>query len=352
MNEYSAKELLEAVKELVPEFSPTGNCERLSGGNINYVWRIGGKPHNLIAKHAPSHIATNPDVPLSNERIDFEARALSLFTSEGRLQNLATQEIRPPKMIAFDPVRSLLIMEDVGEFTELTKADSHVFSSGKTGERLGQFIGNLHRSTFGDEELRNSFQNRGIQKVRNQLQYRPAHEYADLADKVTEAKLKNRSQDLGNRLQQQRGTCLTMGDLWPPSLFVNESADIRLIDWEFVHFGRPLQDVGHFAAHCWMHQHVLENGTGSDWWRSLWTSFWNAYKKAIGTDVDRLFNADEKKNIGIHIGTEILVRAFGPFKEGYVFEPFADDHPVLNEAKHRATEFILKPQSAPDHFNL
>ena len=109
-----------------------------------------------------------------------------------------------------------------------------------------------------------------------------------------------------------------MGDLWPPSVFVNEASDIRLIDWEFVHFGRPLQDIGHFAAHCWMQRQTAQNKTAAAWWDDLWASFITAYKDAAGKSYEQLFNSDEKSNIGIHIGTEILIRSFGPFKDGYV----------------------------------
>ncbi len=109
MIDYSKDELLAVVRELVPGFSPDGSVKCQNGGNINYVWRVEGKPHSLIAKHAPPHIASNPEVPLSEKRIDFEARALSLFTEAGRLRNFAGYEIRPPKPIAFDPDRSILI---------------------------------------------------------------------------------------------------------------------------------------------------------------------------------------------------------------------------------------------------
>src|SRR6056297_3711709 len=232
MSKMTTGELLSVIEVLLPEFKAKGTVEQLSGGNINNVWRVDGYPDSLIAKHAPPHIATNPDVPLSKERLSFEAKALSLFSSGGQLESLARQQIRPPELIAFDPDRSLLLMEDVEAFAELNRVPTESISPKKTGETLGQFIGNLHRKTFMDHELRNSFANIEIQKVRHQLQYEPAHEYGNWKDASTKTKIKNRSRDLGERLQDT-GTCLVMGDLWPPSVLVNKSSNIRLIDWEF-----------------------------------------------------------------------------------------------------------------------
>lgn len=351
MSDFSKDELLAVVRELVPGFSSDGTVKRLSGGNINHVWRIGGKPHTLIAKHAPPHIASNSQVPLSDARIGFEALALSLFTEDELLRNIAGNEIRPPKPIAFDPDRSFLIMEDVGEFNELSQAEIGTIPAEKTGERLGRFIGELHSSTFRDDELRNSFHNLEIQSVRNQLQYRPAHKYANLQDESLDNEIKTKSTDLGNRLMKP-GKCLIMGDLWPPSFCVNQAGEIRLIDWEFVHFGRPLQDLGHFAAHCWMQQHVAGDSDVSDSWRKIWRSFWSGYKSGAGTEFEQIFDGKELADIGVHIGTEILMRTFGPFKDGYIYESYDDTHSVLNEAKELAIEYIMDPKKSTEDFGL
>lgn len=351
MSDFSTEELLAAVRELVPGFTPSGTVKCLSGGNINYVWRVLGKPYSLIVKHAPPHIASNPGVPLSNERIDFEARALSLFGGDGKLRDISGHEIRPPGRVVFDRDRSFLIMEDVGDFAELSHADIKTISAEKAGERLGRFIGQLHNSTFLDDALRHSFHNLEIQTVRNSLQYRPAHEYANQKDKSRDKEIKSKSRYLGNRLLEP-GKCLIMGDLWPPSVCVNQEGEIRLIDWEFVHFGRPLQDVGHFAAHCWMQQHVAPDNYVTESWNKIWSFFWAGYKTGAGTDFERLFDARELRDIGVHIGTEILVRTFGPFKEGYVYESIDASDKKLTEAKLAALKFICEPGATLECFGF
>lgn len=331
----------------MPEFKLTGELERLSGGNINFVWRATAKEKNLIIKHAPPHIATDPEVPLSEERIDFEARVLRKLDKGGSLHGITHPEIRPPELYAYDPERSLIIMEDVGGFQELGEAVSTIGSPQKIGGRLGQFIGNLHLSTFRDEELGKAFHNIEIQKVRNQLQYQPAHEYLGTAENELTEAVKARCQNLGHRLLRP-GKCLVMGDLWPPSIFVGKENELRLIDWEFVHYGRPLQDVAHFAAHCRMWAHTSSAEDQSDWWKTLWKYFWDTYRETMDESWGHLFDEEEERDFQIHVGAEILIRANGAFKTGYIYDRPENQHHLLQEAIRTAAAFILGEKEFED----
>lgn len=337
MSEFSEDRLLSMIRELLPQVELTNELEQLSGGNINFVWRAVGTEKNLIIKHAPPHIATDPDVPLSEERIDFEARVLKKFDQGGSLHKIAQPEIRPPEWYAYDPAHSLLIMEDVGDFQELQTASG---SPQKIGKRLGQFIGNLHRNTFQDGELKRNFHNIEIQKVRNQLQYQSAHTYLGMYENELAETVKTRCQSLGNKLMEP-GICLVMGDLWPPSIFVGNEYELRLIDWEFVHFGRPLQDVAHFAAHCWMWAHTRLSQDEAEKWKMLWANFWSNYKNTVGDYWEYLFDDEEKRDFYIHLGAEILIRANGAFKKGYLYDLPEEQQHVQQEAISAAAAFIL-----------
>ncbi|NBC05253.1 MAG: phosphotransferase [Bacteroidetes bacterium] len=351
MSEFTDDQLLKIIQEHLPDTSLTGEIVRLSGGNINYVWRAKGKNQHVIVKHAPPHIATNPDVPLSNSRIDFEARALATLNQDGKLSEIATLKIRPPRLYSYDKERSLLIMEDLGDFTELDQSALISCSPKKIGEQLGRFIGNLHRTTFRDEEFYNAFNNSNIQRVRNQMQYQPAFDYIRIDDRKLSVEIRKRRQDLGRRLLK-KGKCLVMGDLWPPSVSIIDSEEIRLIDWEFVHFGRPLQDVEHFAAHCWMQEQVQNSTQTTDRWNQLWEFFLEAYKRATGSMYSKLMDEQELNDIGIHIGTEILMRTYGPFKSSYIYDGFEKDHPCMKKAKEKAVDFILNAERCCTEFGF
>lgn len=351
MSEFTKDQLLEITQEHLPGMQLTGEIGRLSGGNINNVWKAKGKERDLIIKHAPPHIATNPKVSLNDSRIEFEALALSALNNGGSLSEIAKPIIRPPQLYAFDKEHSLIIMEDVSDFLELNQSVLASRSPQKIGELLGRFIGNLHRITFQNEEFSKAFNNLDIQNVRNHLQYQQAADYAGIEDKKLNDEINRRCQDLGNLLLK-KGRCLVMGDLWPPSVFVGSKEEIRLIDWEFVHFGRPLQDIGHFAAHCWMQAQIEEATQDTTHWNTIWKSFLQAYKSSAKSLSDDLLDEEERKDISIHIATEILMRTYGPFKAGYLYEGYEDEDCCMKKAKDKAVDFILNAESCRTEFGF
>jgi len=328
--EISTAKLYEILSEQLPRFQPSGEPERLEGGNLNHVWRLKGEPRNLIIKHAPPYIASNPEVPLSSNRIDFEARALKLFELGEMLHKLASERIRPPKVLLYEPGHSLLVMEDIGPVPAIDFRLSVDRDAVSAGEMLGRFIGQLHKTTFGHTDLPGQFNNQAIQETRNRVQYQPAAGYARDIVSVPDEAFETNTKSLGKKLMQP-GRCLVMGDLWPASILVSRG-NLRLIDWEFVHFGRPLQDAGHFAAHCWMQAHASPSPRQARRWKKLWQSFWHTYRQTTGEDFKKLFDPEERTFMNIHIAAEILVRAAGPFKSGYLYSELPPGHPLIKEA--------------------
>lgn len=328
--EFSKEEIYALISEHLPQFERVGSLESLQGGNLNYVWRLRGKDQNLIIKHAPPYIASNPEVPLNSNRIDFEARALKLFEAEGTLSDVSSEQIRPPKSLLYKPDQSLLIIEDIGSVPALDAWLSSAADATQIGSLLGLFIGQLHKTTFNASDLREQFNNKPIQETRNQVQYQPASNYASEIISTQHPNFRAQTKALGEALLDP-GKCLVMGDLWPASILIKNS-NVRLIDWEFVHFGRPLQDVGHFAAHCWMQAHTAASTHQVSKWEKLWLSFWSKYQQVTGSLFEKLYNREEFTFITTHIAAEILVRAVGPFKSGYVYQNLSYDHPKIKEA--------------------
>ena len=124
-----------------------------------------------------------------------------------------------------------------------------------------------------------------------------------------------------------RGECLIMGDLWPASVMVGEEGELGVIDWEFAHWGRPEQDVGHLMAHLWMWRHV-----GVVAAKSIARAFIDAYRARARWD------QEHERAARIHMGCEIAARALGPFRQGYVYE--ACDRAVVDEAEHVARAYV------------
>lgn len=342
MSEITHDEIRSLISEQFPDFESAGNLQELTGGNLNHVWRLKGRNRNLIIKHAPPYIASNPEIPLSAERIDFEARALALFSPSGQFHSLTSQNIRPPELLHFDSGKSVLIMEDLQGFAPLDEESPKEIDPNKIGDQLGKFIGQLHAASLGDSELRETFNNAAIQETRYAVQYEPAHQFANIDDVSDEEKeeIRKRTQKLGQALLKP-GKCLVMGDLWPPSALVRNDNEIRLIDWEFVHYGRPLQDLGHWAAHCFMQEQMAKTEPEKENLRLLWQRFWDSYKQQVSNDFGNLTDQQEARDFHIHVGAEILTRANGAFQEGYVFGN-KNEHPEQRKKAVRlAVDFIL-----------
>jgi tRNA A-37 threonylcarbamoyl transferase component Bud32 len=257
----------------------------LTGGLMNHVWRVWRGAQTFVFKYAPPHMAADPGIELSPDRLGFEAWAL-----ERAVQG---HGVRPPRLVDQGP--DWLLMEDLGPLPTLDA----VLTAGRNVDLkpLGRYIRELHD--------RNGPDNADIQRVRLEVQYRPLG-----------------LEGFGRRLCEP-GTSFIHGDLWPRSVLVGDEG-LFLIDWEFCHQGRPCQDVGHLLAHLWMLNHV--HGIGE----APMMSFMNGYghdDQPDGTDTVT------------HMAAEILARSEGPFVRGYLY----DGKPGLaGEAIARGRDLLVR----------
>ena len=332
------------VARRMPGFEPV-EAHPLPGGNLNFVWRVEGRGGPVIVKHAPPFIARAPEIPLDPSRLAFEARALEAFGDGGSLAALAREAVRPPRLLAFDADAHALVMEDVGEAPDLgawlhaaPRTPDAVRDAGRT---LGAFVGSLHRASLGDARLAARFRNLVIQETRLDVQYRAVAEMCASGGVPDAPVLGATAVALGEMLLAP-GRCLLMGDLWPASILVTPEG-LRLIDWEFAHFGRPLQDVAHLAAHLWMHAHRAPDAARADAALTLLGAFLQAYRRALGPAHAALFDAGELRGCAVHFACEILVRTTGPFRDGYLYEGLPPDAPPIREAVAVAAEHLRRP---------
>ncbi|PWN05329.1 phosphotransferase [Rhodohalobacter mucosus] len=331
------------VQKCLPDFEPAGSPEELIGGNINRVWRIPGDSDSVIVKYAPPYIAASPDVPMNSNRLSFEARALGSFMQSGPLSGIDQTYVQPPELLGHDTDASLLLMEDITPsvpwFEALRKGRAEI----ETARDLGRFIGALHRITYGQPAIAGQFHNMPVQETRYHVQYMSLAETLSKKDDPDFRSAAERCRQLG-RLLMKQGRCLLMGDLWPPSLLWSRNK-IRIIDWEFVHYGRPLQDLAHFCAHCMMHHAVASAGT-RDLFTDIWGRTMNGYKRETSQLYQELINGDEIEWFSVHVGAEILARTIGAFSQGYLFED-----PKQRMAREKISEEAVKLMAGNVVFN-
>ncbi len=332
----------------IPGFYFDGKPDRLSGGLLNYVWRLTGshdsRPESLIAKWAPPFIASSPENPLDPDRILIETKAMAAFSPGGVLSFLASDQIRLPQLIHLDPKHRILFMEDVCQCPDLEhwirqphpQADSMLI-----GDRLGSFIGQLHKHTARHPELALEFANHQIQQTRLDVLYKNVIHYARRAHLPAEDEMGRIAAAYGELLQQP-GKSLIMGDLWLPSVIIS-GMNLRIIDWELAHYGRPSQDVGHLVAHLWMHIHRSQTASAAGNAQAILHSFLKAYRETLGDDFSNVFGLAGVKESGIHFGSEVLARTVGIFQDGYLYQGLHWDDPIIQEAVQFAARHILSP---------
>jgi len=335
--------LLDAALSNLPGFHLTAQPDALTGGNLNHVWRLSGEDRTVILKHAPPFIAAAPGIPLASGRLAFEARALALFRPGGAMHGLATHDVRPPQLIHFDPELHFVLMEDVGPGPDLAEAVESGHLGSEAGRRLGSFVAHLHRRSLRDEKLQPAFDNRAIQLSRLNVQYLAAGNYAKEPGADAVGRIHENAAALGNLLLEP-GCCLVMGDLWPPSVRVNGNA-LRLIDWEFAHFGRPLQDLAHFGAHCWMQSQTAPTRGAGRTGLELWSAFITGYKSVAASTLHQLVNRNEERLMNVHAGAEILMRSVGPFTRGYVYDGLRPESPIVREALAQGVRLLSEPKA-------
>ena len=204
--------------------------QRLEGGLINFTYRITlqDNPKSYILKYYPPYIASIPDVPLSSSRYFFERHALQ------KLPYLLKVSKTPSFITG---TKSINIIEDKGILLSLR--DTH---STALIKKIAVWLADLHESTKSlSKKERDLWNNKDIQRSRKQNQY------DSLANKIDHPQAQKALRTLGQNLLQT-GVCVIMGDLWPSSILI-DNRNFWVIDWEFSHFGRPLQDVSHICAH-------------------------------------------------------------------------------------------------------
>lgn len=342
--------ILDILSQRLPDFRIQGKVQPLSGGLLNYVWRVTGdshsSPRSMIIKWSPPFIASIPDVELDPQRSSIEAKAMTAFEPREVLADVGEPKVRAPYLCLIDEEQHFLAMEDLGAWPDLgawLRSGSHSRMEAEAiGISLGRFIGKLHRSSMDRPDLAQHFNNHTIQRTRLEFQYKNIQQYAQTAGLSNADEIGRRAVEYGEKLQEP-GLTLIMGDLWPPSILVTGSG-LRIIDWELAHYGRPSQDIGHLAAHLWMHSHRAVSGNATIVARQLLDSFLSSYRATLGSDFDTLFGIEGMLESSTHLGSEVLTRTAGVFQKDYLYAGLDHDDPVIQEAIETAARHICQPE--------
>lgn len=330
---------LPEIEKQFPQFKLAPVWERLSGGNLNFVWRWGLYPNAVIVKQSPPYIAAAPEVALSTSRHEFEQKALSFLHHPSEVLGLSPS-VQVPKLLAYDGQNFILILEDFGPSPSLARAFEQATFDLNWGKTLGLFIKGLHLQTATQPLFAQTHCNQAVQETRFAVQYQLIGARAKALSLPHATDLAEAATQLGMAFLE-RGQCLIMGDLWLPSILTTTSG-LALIDWEFSHYGQPAQDLGHLAAHLWMLYHRSLDPQVQTRVRLFWEAFMTSYLSE-----NALFDPVQHQRAIQHAGAEIMARTIGAFQAGFYYDGLPLSHPDMQAALEMAGRFLLMPQNQP-----
>lgn len=314
---------------------------RLEGGLLNHTWYVEARPVPVVIKFAPPHLASAPSIPLDPARQSFEVRALEAFARPGPLADLARREgVRVPRCIWSEASPRVLIMDWIASRGDFVHASTDA-GAAEDARALARFVVGMHRATFEDDTLAERFDNTAVQRTRLVVQYEPLGELLAELGISDAASLGEGFAELGRRFTTP-GCCLIMGDLWPRSILAAPET-LALIDWEFAHFGRPAQDIGHLAAHLWMHAHCGAPGAAL-----RFEAFLEACQLAM-EGAPAPLREPLREEASWHCAAEILTRAVGAFREGFLYHREPVDGARLGEAIDAAISLARAPERGVTH---
>jgi len=155
-----------------------------------------------------------------------------------------------------------------------------------------------------------------------------------------QAALAQRAVALGQRFLAP-GHCLVMGDLWPRSVLIDDER-LHVIDWELAHAGNPAQDIGHLAAHLWMHAQCAASTGRAHQIDLVFERFVSTYRTALADfRMTSLVTEQTLRDADAHAGCEILARVIGPFRVGYLYEKLDPSHASVRRAIEFSCDLLL-----------
>ncbi|KAJ2921806.1 hypothetical protein H1R20_g15282, partial [Candolleomyces eurysporus] len=275
----------------------------LSGGYTNFTARVTfPEPiplatassstrtyESVILKHAPPHLATDSNIPMSVARQVTEARALELITGApiqfdqdnpvgGVVESVKAVKdvldrypvIQVPAVIHYDTEKNVLLLEDLGDLKGVADVLADAALEDPTAKsalqelatQLGSFLAEFYQASSmlpAELYLVNSARDAlngapGIDEKEKEELAKSVE--ASLADSQMKARQQAEKVALGIvdsdliQTDDEENPCLGMVDFWPGNVLVNPDWNkCGLIDWEYFGMSDEASELGMFLAH-------------------------------------------------------------------------------------------------------
>jgi aminoglycoside phosphotransferase (APT) family kinase protein len=238
------------------------DLQRLSGGASRETWAFGVGDRDLILRRDPPG---RPGMPGS---MALEAKAMRACGRAG---------LPVPEVLVDDDGTSLgtagLVMGRVPGETlarRILRDDEFAAAREVLAGQLGRFLAGLHAIDPAEVP--------GLTEVDTLEQYWTAYQDVDDVSPTFEAA----QRWLESNRPPSSGTVVVHGDLRMGNVIVGEEGLRAVIDWELVHLGDPVEDLGWLCVKAWRFGHPLPvGGVGTV------DDLLSAYESVAGRPVDR-----------------------------------------------------------------
>ncbi|CAG8634481.1 996_t:CDS:2, partial [Ambispora gerdemannii] len=238
---------------------------RLTGGKINYVYRVSfdqpivefAGARSVVIKISLGVLASLPEVKFGLERQTIEARAMAFLapSSTGLSLHLSFPNphlrVMTPALYHHSPQHNVLIMQDMGSHPDLNQFLLDCMTTPQEacalGELLGSYLCSFHIFTRDHiSELTSYFTNHAARTLLLQGVFYSA--VTPLISRTTLPASQITRLTNKTRLLMTQGTLdpttstevVRMGDLWPGAVLIpSNRQELIVLDWEFCDIGNP-----------------------------------------------------------------------------------------------------------------
>ena len=271
--------------------------EELTGGVSNVVLAVKSGDKDLVLKQALPQLKVAAVWKADQRRAIVEANGMKL------LHSITPDSV--PDLVDFDPEEFTLTMERLPRECTVWKSDllDGVIKP-SIGEDLGRILATWHNFGGDNKEARDAYME---DSLFDQLRVTPFYRAVAKVNPALDARI----QELIMEISTEKIT-LVHGDFSPKNIMISGSNKPIVLDFEVMHTGNPVFDLGFVSAHLLCKYLRIEDATQRALLRETAISFVNSYAQTCNIDV--------AKSLPHHVAVIALARVEGVSPVNYLDE--------------------------------
>ncbi len=277
--------------------SGPAEVEELTGGVSNVVLAVKSEGKDLVLKQALPQLKVAAVWKADQRRAIVEANGMKL------LHSITPESV--PALIDFDPEDFTLTMERLPRACTVWKSDllSGVIKP-SIGADLGRILATWHNFGADSKESRDAYME---DTLFGQLRVTPFYRAVAKVNPPLDARI----QELITEILTLKLT-LVHGDFSPKNIMITEADKPIVLDFEVMHTGNPVFDLGFVSAHLLCKYLRTEDESHKKPLRETAISFINSYAQACNLEVS--------KSLPHHVAVIALARVEGVSPVNYLDE--------------------------------